>query len=240
MPPNDLSLYELDMESWWDDRHGPMAPLHWLTPARFEYFQGVAGSLAGKKVLDVGCGGGLLAERFAAAGALVVGTDLLWPCVEAAQAHARKSDLPILYLQMPAERLALADQSFDIVVAADVLEHVADLHQVLGELGRVLREDGIFLFDTINRTWLARWIMIELAERVLGVVPRGTHDWHKFIKPCELRNQLENAGMRLKQVTGLGPIAYWRGRVCFSRLPFTWLSYLGWARKLGLVSRICG
>lgn len=232
MPTNDLSIYQLDAKTWWDDQRGPMAPLHWLTPARFDYFREKAGSLAGKRVLDIGCGGGLLAERFAAAGAQVVGVDRLWSCVAAGGIHVLQSNLTIYYAQMSAERLAFAERSFDIVVVADVLEHVADLEKVIGEVGRVLRDDGVLLFDTINRTWLARWVLVELGERVLRVVPRGTHDWQKFIKPRELRTRLQAAGMKMEHVTGLGPLAYWRGRVRFGRLPFTWLSYMGWARKL--------
>jgi 2-polyprenyl-6-hydroxyphenyl methylase/3-demethylubiquinone-9 3-methyltransferase len=238
MPANDLSIYHLDMDSWWD-RRGPMAGLHWLTPARFSYFHGVTGPVAGKRVLDVGCGGGLLAERFAAAGAQVVGGDLLWPCVAAAAAHALRSHLSVNYAQMAAERLALADQTFDIVVAADVLEHVAHLPRAIKEIGRVLREDGIFLFDTINRTWLARLVLIGLGERLMGVLPPGTHDWHKFIKPRDLSGQLKSAGLKLEQVTGLGPIGYWRGRLHFGRLPFTWLSYMGWARRISSQASGC-
>lgn len=232
MPVNDLSIYELDMETWWDDRRGPMAPLHWMTPARFRYFARVTGPLEGKWVLDVGCGGGLLAERFAAAGAHVVGADLLWSCVAAAKAHACQSHRCLSYVQMQADRLGIADRSFDIVVAADVLEHVTDLGQTVREVGRVLRENGIFVFDTINRTWLARWVFIGLAEAVLGIIPKGAHDWRKFVKPSELRRHLAFAGMKLEQLTGLGPIGYWRGRLHFSRLPITWLSYMGWARKV--------
>src|SRR5262245_6025866 len=220
------------MESWWDDRHGPMAPLHWLTPARFEYFRRAVGVIAGRDVLDVGCGGGLLAERFADAGARVVGVDLLWPCVAAAAAHARQTGRTAYYLAMDGQRLAVADGAFDIVVAADVLEHVSDLKQTIGELSRVLRPNGVLLFDTINRTRLARWVLIGLGENLLHVVPRGTHDWNKFIRPAELREQLAAYGMKLEHLTGLGPVSYWNGRVRFAQLPFRSLSYMGWARKV--------
>jgi 2-polyprenyl-6-hydroxyphenyl methylase/3-demethylubiquinone-9 3-methyltransferase len=232
MSTNDLSIYELPPDTWWDDDQGPMAPLHWLTPARFRYFARVAGPLRGKRVLDVGCGGGLLAEPFAAAGAHVVAADLLHACAAAGSTHARQNGRPVTYLRARAEQLAFADGSFDVAVAADVLEHVDDLPQTLGEIGRVLRDDGIFLFDTANRTRLAQWILIELAENVLGVVPRGAHDWHRFIKPRELRSRLQAAGMKLEHLTGLAPIGYWRRRVRFARLPVTSLTYMGWARKL--------
>jgi 2-polyprenyl-6-hydroxyphenyl methylase/3-demethylubiquinone-9 3-methyltransferase len=227
---NSQQIYQLDADGWWNDRDGPMAPLHWMTPARFAYFSEVTGPLAGKAVLDVGCGGGLLAERFADAGACVVGIDHLDACVAAAREHARRCGRSITYLQMSSERLAFAGGSFDVVVAADVLEHVGDLPGTLREAARVLRPGGVLVFDTINRTWLARWVFW-LAEHVVRIVPRGAHDPRKFIRPRELNALLADAGLHLRGVTGLGPTGYRRGRICFGRLPVTLLSYLGWASK---------
>ena len=227
------SIYDLRPDQWWNDRDGPMAPLHWLTPARFDYFRRVFGPFAGKRVLDVGCGGGILAERFAADGANVVGVDPMFACCRAGREHAASSSLVIDYARMRGESLSFASGSFDVVVAADVLEHVDDLPRVLGEVSRVLRPGGCFLFDTINRTWLARLVLVWLGERVLGVVPNGTHDPARFISPRDLRRQLAYEGMALGDITGLGPVGYWRGRVRFGRLPWTSLSYLGSARKQG-------
>ena len=228
------SIYDLPPEQWWDDRGGPMAPLHWLTPARFAYFRRF-GPFAGKRVLDLGCGGGLLAERFAGEGAEVVGVDPMLACCRAGREHAAASSLPIDYARMRGESLSFAPASFDVVVAADVLEHVDDLPRVLAEVSRVLRPGGRLLFDTINRTWLARLVLVWLGERVLGVVPRGAHDPARFVSPRDLRRRLAGVGMTLGGVTGLGPVGYWRGRVRFGRLPWTWLSYLGSARKDGEV-----
>ncbi len=230
------SIYDLRPDQWWNDRDGPMAPLHWLTPARFDYFRRVVGPLSDKSVLDVGCGGGILAERFAAEGAKVIGVDPMFACCRAGREHAASSRLPIDYARMRGESLSFAAGSFDVVVAADVLEHVDDLPRVLGEVARVLRPGGCLLFDTINRTWLARLVLVWLGERVLGVVPKGTHDPARFISPPDLRRMLAYEGMALGDITGLGPVGYWRGRVRFGRLPWTSLSYLGWARKGGRAS----
>jgi len=225
------SIYELSAAEWWNDRDGPMAPLHWMTPVRFDYFAQVAGPFADRDVLDVGCGGGILSERFATAGARVVGVDPMAACCQAGAAHARQGSLPITFLQMRGESLALADASFDVVVAADVLEHVDDLPRVLAEVGRVLRPGGAFVFDTINRTWLAKLLLVWLGERVLNVVPRGTHDPARFVRPKELAARLLAAGLSLRGTQGFGPVGWWAGRVRFARLPVTWVSYLGWAVK---------
>src|SRR3954468_8746015 len=107
------SVYELSPEEWWDDRDGPMAPLHWLTPVRFDYFRQVAGPLSGRDVLDLGCGGGLLAERFAQESARVVGVDPLPACCRPSRHHAAAAGLPIRHASMRGERLGLADHSFD-------------------------------------------------------------------------------------------------------------------------------
>jgi 2-polyprenyl-6-hydroxyphenyl methylase/3-demethylubiquinone-9 3-methyltransferase len=224
-------IYELDTAHWWDDRDGPMAPLHWMTPARFAYFAEVAGPLQGKAVLDLGCGGGLLAERLADAGAQVVGIDHLHACVRAAREHAAQTGKSIAYLQMKAERLAFADHSFDVVVAADVLEHIPDLSAVLVEVSRVLRPGGVFAFDTVNRTWLARFVIVWLAERVLHLVPQGTHDPSLFLRPAELAARLAAVGLHFGTAVGLGPVGYWGRRIRFGRLPVTLLSYMGCARK---------
>ena len=129
---------------------------------------------------------------------------------------------------------AFADAAFDIVVCVDVLEHVAELSRVLGEVERVLAPGGWFLFDTIDRTWLSRLAVVTLAEDVLRLLPTGTHDPAKFIRPQELAASLEGAGMRPGPVTGLGPRGLnRRGDPVFGRLPLTAILYMGTARKPG-------
>jgi 2-polyprenyl-6-hydroxyphenyl methylase/3-demethylubiquinone-9 3-methyltransferase len=120
----------------------------------------------------------------------------------------------------------------DRVVCVDVLEHVEDLRQCCREIARVLRPGGLFLFDTINRTRLSRWVVIGLYERLLRMAPHGTHDFHKLIRPDELRRHLESAGLACGAFVGLGPIGLdWRGDPVFSRLPFLAVNYMGAATR---------
>jgi 2-polyprenyl-6-hydroxyphenyl methylase/3-demethylubiquinone-9 3-methyltransferase len=131
------------------------------------------------------------------------------------------------------EALPYGDAAFDAVVCVDVLEHVADLDKVLGQVARVLRPGGVFLFDTINRNPLARLAVITMAEDVLGLLPKGTHDPAMFIKPSELRAGLVRAGLTVGGMTGLGPRGITRrGDFVFGRLPGTAIIYMGTARKL--------
>ena len=133
------------------------------------------------------------------------------------------------------EALPYADASFDAVVCVDVLEHVADLNQVMAQVARVLRHGGLFLFDTINRNPLARLATITLAEDVLRLLPRGTHDPAMFIKPRELRQALLGAGLIPGVLTGLGPRGLnWRGDLTFGPMPMTAVQYMGIARKPGV------
>ena len=130
------------------------------------------------------------------------------------------------------EALAYDDASFDAVVCVDVLEHVADLKQVLSEIARMLRPGGVFLFDTINRNPIARFATITIAEDLLRLLPRGTHDPAMFIKPHELRDGLEGAGLLPGQITGLGPRGLNRRLdLTFGALPVTWILFIGTARK---------
>ncbi|MDP2690636.1 MAG: bifunctional 2-polyprenyl-6-hydroxyphenol methylase/3-demethylubiquinol 3-O-methyltransferase UbiG, partial [Deltaproteobacteria bacterium] len=162
---------------WWNPA-GRLFSLHRINPLRFDYFSGAAGALSGKRVLDIGCGGGLLAERFAGAGALVTGIDLSPVAVEAAKKHASGSGLSIDYrVASPSQLLKEAPEGFDIVVCAEVLEHVDDLRGFLRDSLSMLKPGGLFFFGTINKTLKARFFAIFVAEDLLGMVPRGTHDY---------------------------------------------------------------
>jgi 2-polyprenyl-6-hydroxyphenyl methylase/3-demethylubiquinone-9 3-methyltransferase len=191
-------------DGWWD-REGPAGPLHSINPARFDYFKGVAGGLRGAKVLDVGCGGGILAESFAREGALVTGVDLSRASLAAANRHSLSGGLRINYANAAGESLPLLDSSFDIVVSADFLEHVSTLDPVIRECARVLKTQGLFLYDTINRTLRSRVVAVWLFERVLGLIPRRTHDPNMFIKPAELHSAMSRHGLSNRETRGLGP-----------------------------------
>ena len=181
---------------------------------------------------DVGDAGGFMAEALAARGAHVSGIDPAEATINAARAHARAQGLRIGYDVGVGEALPYDDACFDAVVCVDVLEHVADLHKVMAEVTRVLRPGGLFLFDTINRNPLARLATITVAEDLLRLLPRGTHDPAKFIKPAELRAVLQGAGLVPGAFTELGPRGINRRLdLTFGPRPMTAILYMGTARK---------
>ncbi len=186
---------------WWDP-DGPARVLHALNRARVGFYLGQLGDLAGRRVLDAGCGGGLVAKALADAGAEVVGLDLSAGSLRVARRAVGPRLVPAVG---SLERLPFAAGAFDAGVAADVLEHVPDLPAAARELARVLRPGGSLVFDTINRTlwaWFAAWWG---AERVVRLVPRGTHDWRLFIRPDELGRLLAANGLVAVATVGLAP-----------------------------------
>ena len=186
-------------------------------------------------MLDLGCAGGFMSEAMAQSGAKVTGIDPAAEAIEAARRHARDSCLHIAYDVGVGEALPYDAASFDAVVCVDVLEHVSDLGMVLAQVARVLRPGGLFLFDTINRNLLARLVTITLAENVLHLLPRGTHDPAMFIKPPELQNALQGAGLLPGPTMGLGPCGLNRRLdLIFGPLPLTTIIYMGLARKPSL------
>ncbi|MBF5002402.1 bifunctional 2-polyprenyl-6-hydroxyphenol methylase/3-demethylubiquinol 3-O-methyltransferase UbiG [Nocardia sp. BSTN01] len=181
-------------EHWWDD-DSSMNNLKSFNPVRFGYFERFVDRWAGAKVLDVGCGGGFTAEYLAKRGAVVSGIDASAELIGAARKHASTvTELPIDYTVGTAEQLPYEDASFDIVTCVDVLEHVIDVSQVVAEIHRVLKPGGLFLWDTINRTPMAFFSMIVLPEYILRIVPKGAHQYSKFIKPTELAAIFDRTG----------------------------------------------
>lgn len=228
---NDLTIYNTVADRWWSDDIRWVRTLKNLVPGRLAWFDRHM-DWQGRDVLDLGCAGGFMAEALALRGANVTGIDPAEDAIDAARAHARESGLRIGYDVGVGEALPYESASFDALVCVDVLEHVADLAKVLSEVVRTLRPGGLFLFDTINRNPLARLATITIAEDVLRLLPRGTHDPAMFIRPTELRAAMQRAGLVPGPITGLGPRGLNRRLdLVFGPLPLTAILYMGIAQK---------
>ena len=200
-------------DEWWDPT-GKFAPLHRLNPVRVGYIRDRAaahwqrdalagGPLTGLTVLDIGCGGGLLSEPMTRLGARVTGLDAAERNIAVARLHAEGQALDIDYRSGTAEGLAEAGASFDIVLALEVVEHVADVDFFLQSIGRLVKPGGLMFLSTLNRTAKAWMLAIAGAEYVLGWLPRGTHDWKKFLKPSEVVNGLRSGGIEAQEIVGV-------------------------------------
>lgn len=187
---------------WWAP-DGPLKTLHRINPLRTQYVTEHA-SLPGAKLLDVGCGGGLFCEAAARAGARVTGIDLADESLAVARAHARESRLDIEYRSMAVEALAEeAPESFDVVTCFELLEHVPDPAAVVAACATLLKPGGMAFFSTINRNPKSFLLAIVAAEHLLRMIPRGTHEYLKLIRPSELAALCRNAGLDVRALTGL-------------------------------------
>jgi 2-polyprenyl-6-hydroxyphenyl methylase/3-demethylubiquinone-9 3-methyltransferase len=198
---------------WWDPR-GPMAALHKFNPARLAYIRDRTAehfgrdptrldSLAGLRILDIGCGGGILCEPLARLGASVVGVDPSASNIVVARRHAAQSGLSVDYREATAETLADAGETFDIVLAMEVVEHVADVGLFIDRAAAMVKPGGLFFVATLNRTAKSFALAIVGAEYILRWLPRGTHRWDKFVTPNELDIALEQSGLRVSGETGV-------------------------------------
>ncbi|MBD1870265.1 3-demethylubiquinone-9 3-O-methyltransferase [Cyanobacteria bacterium FACHB-471] len=201
MKKNDLEYYDLNAEKWWKNGETLHLSNH-FNQTRFEFAASYIPNWKNLKVLDIGCGGGLACEALAKLGAEVSGIDLSENSIKVAKEHASQSQLEIDYQRGSAEVLPYSSHTFDVVLCFDVLEHVSNLEKVLSEVHRVLSQGGVFLFDTINRTFKSKLVMIWLLEDVLNQIPRGLHDWNKFIKPDELNLMLREKHFSNIEVKG--------------------------------------
>ena len=229
---NDLTIYETLAESWWHVG-SPLHILARMNPARFAYFDPLVRHWQGLRVLDLGCGGGLTTAWLAQRGATTVGVDLSRASLRVASRQTRGYGHPEpVFACGRAEALPFADASFDVVWCTDVLEHLPELPAALAQIARVLKPGGLFLYDTINRSWLSRLLVIWFWEYLAGQAPRGTHDWHLFITPQELRCLLLQHGMQPGAIQGMLPV-WWSPRQGwhFRLIRYTGILYLGSAVK---------
>lgn len=187
---------------WWD-KTSEFKPLHEINPLRLKWMD-AAVSLSGKRVLDVGCGGGILAEAMAQKGAQVTGIDLAERSLNVAKLHSLESGVAVDYQLIAVEKLA-EDQpeSFDVVTCLEMLEHVPDPASVVRSCARLVKPGGHVFFSTINRNPKAYLLAVVGAEYVLNMLPKGTHDYEKFIKPSELASWARSAGLSLVSQTGM-------------------------------------
>lgn len=228
---NDLSIYRTHAAHWWDGSQRFLRLMRNLVPGRMRYFSTLVADWANMTVLDLGCGGGFMAETLARKGANVVGVDPSAPAIDVAREHARVQGVSIDYRIGSGEHVPMKSATADCVVCVDVLEHVESVDRVLDEVRRVLKPGGIFLFDTINRTPLATFVLVWLGESMVGGLPRGTHDPAKFIRPAELRAKLVLRGFDVGPFSGLAPTGLDRRLdFTFGRFPSLQIMYMGAAR----------
>ncbi len=211
--PREVEFYEGLAAFWWD-KQGPFWPLHglnelrvvWIRQALWEHFGPPRDALRpfdGLRVLDIGCGGGILAESMARMGAQVTGIDVVEKNIRTAMVHARQQNLEIDYQARTAESMAKSGARFDVVLNMEVVEHVADLPAFMSACNRLTADAGVMIVATINRTPLAWLFAIVGAEYILRWLPRGTHRWCEFRTPAELRQLLAEGGLQVKKQSGV-------------------------------------
>lgn len=199
--PEEIARFEVTADHWWDTE-GPYQALHDINPTRLNYIDERVGGLAGQRVLDVGCGGGLLSEGMAIRGAHTLGIDMSPTAIRVAQAHAQHQAAPHLeYRNIALEQLEAAP--FDVITCLELLEHVPAPSALLQQISRYLKPDGHLIVSTINRNLISYLGAVLAAEYVLNLVPRGTHDYQRFIQPAELAAWARAAGLSLRHQCGL-------------------------------------
>ena len=211
--PAEIARFDALADTWWDAK-GPMRPLHEMAPVRIGFVRDRAAEtfdrdiranrpFEGLTLLDVGCGGGLMSEPLARLGFAVTGIDAAARNIAVARHHAGLSGLDIDYRVETVEALAAAGRRFDLVLCLEIVEHEADIHAFTRAALGTLAPGGIAIFSTLNRTAKAFAFAIVGAEYVLGILPRGTHDWRKFVRPSELAAAVRRAGGRVSELAGM-------------------------------------
>ncbi len=211
--PQEAAFYARLADTWWD-KQGPFWPIHTLNGVRVEYLRqwmvrhfnlvnSEQAPLAGLRILDIGCGGGILSESMVRLGATVTAVDVVDRNIQVAKHHARQEGLTIDYRNTSAETLVDEGAEFDVVLNMEVVEHVADLPLFMQACNRLVRPGGLMFIATINRTWLAWGIAIIGAEYILHWLPKGTHQWRKFPKPSELDRLLRHDHLETRERVGV-------------------------------------
>jgi 2-polyprenyl-6-hydroxyphenyl methylase/3-demethylubiquinone-9 3-methyltransferase len=220
--PAEIAKFAALAQTWWDPK-GPSKPLHDLNPLRLRYIERTL-RLADKEVLDVGCGGGILSEAMARAGARVLGIDLSQALLDVADLHALEGGIPAVYRAIAAEELAQQRPAgFDLVTCMEMLEHVPDPAASIRALAALVRPGGDVIVSTLNRNPRSFAVAIIGAEYIARVLPRGTHEYLKFIRPSELARWARAAGLELRDLTG---ITYHPLTRSFQLSPDTGVNYL--------------
>lgn len=200
--PQEIAKFEELASRWWD-RESEFKPLHDINPLRVDFIDRIA-SLNGKTVLDVGCGGGILSEAMAHRGAAVTGIDMGEAPLKVAKLHGLESGVNVSYRQVTVEQLASEQpQSFDIVTCMEMMEHVPDPSSIVDACSQLVKPGGNVFFSTLNRNPKSYMMAIVGAEHLLKLVPKGTHDFKKFIRPSELASWIRQSGLQSEKITGL-------------------------------------
>jgi 2-polyprenyl-6-hydroxyphenyl methylase/3-demethylubiquinone-9 3-methyltransferase len=199
----EIAKFQALAARWWDPE-SEFRPLHQINPLRLGWIEGLTGGLTGRRAIDVGCGGGILAEAMATRGASVTGIDLADKPLKVAELHGLESGVSVRYLKVAAEAMAEREpESFDVVTCMEMLEHVPDPASTVAACARMARPGGWLFFSTLNRNPKSFLFAIVGAEYVLNLLPRGTHEYAKFIRPSELVGAARKAGLEQAAMTGL-------------------------------------
>lgn len=194
---------------WWDTQ-SEFKTLHDINPLRVDYIDLQCGGLSGKKTLDIGCGGGILAEAMSAKGAVVTGIDMAELSLDVAKMHLHESGLKVDYQKITAEQFADENENqFDVVCCLEMLEHVPDPASIINAAAKLLKPDGTLILSTLNRNAKSFFLAIVGAEYIMQMLPKGTHEYQKFLKPSELAQSARLASLEVTDITGLSynPIA---------------------------------
>lgn len=208
--PEEITQFQKDSAHWWDE-NGPFKPLHMLNPVRIQYIKqqicdhfdrdmNDLKALKGLNIIDVGCGGGLVCEPLARLGGKVTGLDADTQAIAVAKEHAIEQNLKIIYEN---KDLAKITKKYDVVLALEIIEHVAEPQEFINQCAKILKPGGLIIFSTLNRTPKSYALGIIAAEHLLRWVPKSTHDWQKFIKPSEFVKMARSSGLEAYDITGL-------------------------------------